>query len=75
MAARLKDVPVWAFHGQADETVPLAQSEAMVNAVKAAGGDAKLTIYPEAKHDAWTETYDNPKLYEWFLEHSRAKSK
>ena len=33
--------------------------------------NAKLTIYPEAMHDSWTETYDNPKLYDWFLAHQR----
>jgi predicted peptidase len=41
----------------------------MVDAVKKAGGDAKLTVYPEAEHDSWTETYNNPELYQWFLSH------
>ena len=66
---RLKDVPVWAFHGAKDSVVPLDLSVKMVEAVKGAGGDAKLTVYPEANHDSWTATYDNPELYEWFLSH------
>ena len=33
----------------------------------AAGGNVEFTVYPEAQHDSWTETYDNPKLYEWLL--------
>jgi predicted peptidase len=69
MAFRLKDVPVWAFHGAKDPVVPLKQSEEMVNAIKARGGDAKLTVYPDAGHDSWTETYNNEELYEWFLKH------
>jgi predicted peptidase len=68
-ANRLKDVPVWAFHGAKDNVVPVARSQEMVDAVKKAGGDAKLTIYPEAEHDSWTQTYDNPQLYEWLLSH------
>jgi predicted peptidase len=68
-ASRFKNVPVWAFHGAKDKVVPVARSQEMVNAVKAAGGDAKLTIYPEAEHDSWTETYNNRQLYEWFLSH------
>jgi len=68
-ASRLKKVPVWAFHGAKDNVVPLARSQAMVTAIKNAGGDAKLTIYPEAQHDSWTETYNNPELYQWFLSH------
>jgi predicted peptidase len=76
MAFRLKDVPVWAFHGAKDNVVPLKQSEEMVNAIKARGGDAKLTVYPDAGHDSWTETYNNKELYDWFLKHRKAsKSK
>jgi predicted peptidase len=66
---RLKKLPIWAFHGAKDNTVPLARSQEMVDAVKKIGGDAKITIYPEAEHDSWTVTYDNPELYEWFLSH------
>jgi predicted peptidase len=69
MAFRLKDVPVWAFHGAKDSVIPLKQSEEMVKAIKARGGDAKLTVYPDAGHDSWTETYNNDELYEWFLKH------
>jgi hypothetical protein len=43
----------------------------MVDASKSAGGNPRLTIYPEAGHDSWTETYDNPELYRWLLEHKR----
>jgi len=75
VAHRLERTPVWAFHGARDDIVPLQESERMVEAVRAAGGDAKLTIYPEAGHNSWTETYKNPELYEWFLGHRRAASK
>lgn len=68
---RIRHLPVWAFHGARDDVVPLYRSQEMVNAVKALGGDARLTVYPDAEHDSWTETYDNPELYEWFLHHRR----
>jgi len=75
-AERLKNVPVWAFHGAKDNVVPLRQSEEMVNAVKQTGGNAQLTVYPDAQHDSWTATYDNPKLYEWLLsQHKNTESK
>jgi predicted peptidase len=70
-AERLKEMPVWAFHGAKDELVPLKRSEEMVDAVKACGGNAKLTIYPDAGHDSWTATYDNQDLYDWFLKHRK----
>jgi predicted peptidase len=73
-ACRLKDVPVWAFHGAKDETVPLRRSKEMVDAAKACGGDVRLTVYPEAGHDSWMVTYDNPKVYQWFLQNQKNKS-
>lgn len=72
-ACSLKNTPVWAFHGAKDQVVPLSESEQMVEAVNACDGNAKLTIYPDANHDSWTETYDNQELYTWFLKHSRQK--
>lgn len=68
----VKTLGVWAFHGAKDPVVHLSESERMVDALKKAGcSDVNLTVYPEAQHDSWTETYDNPKLYEWFLAHQR----
>ena len=71
-AERIKGIPVWVFHGAKDTTVPIARSEEMVKALKEAGADVQFTVYPDAGHDSWTETYDNPKLYEWFLSHKKA---
>jgi predicted peptidase len=70
--AQLKSLPIWAFHGGKDPVVATAESEHMVNALKQIGCmNVQLTIYPEAKHDAWTQTYANPELFDWFLKHSR----
>ena len=68
----LKTLGVWAFHGGKDPVVPVEESRRMVEAIKKAGAeDVKLTVYPEAGHDSWTETYKNPELYQWFLAHER----
>jgi len=71
--AAFKSLPVWAFHGAKDSVVPLDESERMVNALKKLGvKEVKLTVYPEADHNSWTETYDNPEVYEWLLAHARS---
>ena len=70
--AALKTLPIWAFHGGKDNVVPPTESERMIAAAKKAGcTDVQLTIYPNAGHDSWTESYNNPKLFEWFLAHER----
>ena len=66
-AARLVNVPAWAFHGKKDASVFVEESEKMVNAVNKRGGNAKLTIYPETEHNAWSDTYSNPEVFEWLL--------
>ncbi len=66
-----RGVPVWAFHGALDPVVPLASTEVMMGALRQAGGDVRLTVYPQAGHDSWTETYANPEVYDWLLSHRR----
>jgi predicted peptidase len=70
-AAKLAGLPIWVFHGAKDPTVPVQRSREMVAAIKAAGGNVKYTEYPEAQHDSWTQTYNNPELYQWLLAQKR----
>ena len=71
-ARSLAKLPTWVFHGAKDTVVPLTLSQDMVDAMKKHGGEPKLTIYPEAGHDSWTETYNNPEFYEWLLAQKRS---
>jgi predicted peptidase len=67
----LKKTPVWAFHGGKDPIVPVKRSQDLVDALKRTNAEVKFTVYPEALHDSWTATYDNPEVYEWLLAHKR----
>ena len=69
MGKKYGKLPIWAFHGDKDTIVPLSASERMVNAVKKAGGNAKLTIFEGVKHNSWVNAYAEKKLYSWFLSH------
>ncbi|MBI4580883.1 MAG: prolyl oligopeptidase family serine peptidase [Planctomycetes bacterium] len=74
LVSRIAHVPVWTFHGAKDPVVPLYESQRMVDALNDAGGNARITIYPDAEHDAWTATYEKPELYEWLLSQRRRAS-
>ena len=70
--SQLKHVPAWVFHGLKDQSVPERESASMVAALKAAGGDVKYTVLPEAGHvDAWVYAYGEAGLFDWFLEHRK----
>lgn len=71
-AEKIKHIPAWVFHGAKDTGVPLSGSLDMVQALEKAGGKPKFTVYPDAGHDSWTATYNNPELYKWLLEQKRA---
>ena len=71
IATRLKDVPVWVFHGAKDTIVPLSESQEMVDALRAVRGDVKFTVLPEAGHDSWTAAYEGQELYDWLLGHKK----
>ena len=67
-ARKLNHLPIWVFHGAKDQAVPFAESQEMVDALRNQGNTAvKFTVYPEAGHDSWTESYDNQDLYTWLL--------
>lgn len=67
MADRIKDLPCWIFHGDKDGAVSVDFSLKIHGALKKAGSDAKLTIYPGVGHDCWTMSYDNPELWSWMF--------
>ena len=63
----IKDIPMWAFHGERDDIIPISKAQAVVNALVVCGGNPLFTIYPDLYHDSWTRTYNNPDIYTWLL--------
>ena len=67
-ATRLKEVPIWAFHGGHDDTVPVRETEKMAKALEKQGGDIKVTIVPDRTHRPPTME-EHERLFDWLLEH------
>ncbi|NIO06886.1 MAG: phospholipase [Deltaproteobacteria bacterium] len=68
-AVRVKDIPIWAFHGSRDPLIWPSRHKRMIEEVRTAGGHPKWTLVPGGSHDIGNQVYGNPKLYEWFLQH------
>ena len=73
-AAKLKDVPIWVFHGDQDKVVPTKYSQEMVTALKAAGGTPKYTEYKGVGHDSWSRTYDAAETWDWLFKQRKNNS-
>ena len=71
-ATKIGDVPVWIFHGAADDIVPVTESQRMFAAMKKVSSDAHYTEYPGVGHQSWVKAYDDPKLFPWLFSKSLA---
>lgn len=70
-AKRLRKLPIWTFHGEDDDAMPIADTRAMVAELQRWGAPVRFTPYANAGHDVWTETYALPELYSWLLQQRR----
>lgn len=67
-AESIKDIPIWAFHGDKDQAVPVAKTREMEAALLKAGAKQfRSTYYPEEGHESWIPAYNNPALLAWMM--------
>ena len=71
-ASNIKDIPIWAFHGSKDGSVPVFRSRSMMSALWNVGSDAHYWEYPDAPHDVWSRTYRNGDVLTWFFTQNKA---
>lgn len=70
-AEKLKDLPIWNFHGDKDAAVKVDLSRDMIKAIEKAGGKPKYTEYPGVAHNSWDNAYGTDELYTWLLEQKK----
>jgi predicted peptidase len=66
-ARQIAHLPVWAFHGANDSTVPAQCSREMIEMIKKAGGHPRYTEYPGVGHNSWDRAYAEPELLSWLF--------
>lgn len=72
----LNTVPLWIIHGTADRAVSVAESQKVVNAMKACGNTDLLRFdkFPGINHSQLAKMFYIPETYEWLFRHSRTDS-
>ena len=68
---KLRNTPIWCFHGAKDDVVLPEQSKRMVSAVRKYNQGVLFTLYPDANHNSWDPAYDDDSLFNWFLTKSK----
>jgi len=75
-AEKLKWLPIWVWHGLADNTVPVKKSIEMVDAIKRAGSSTiRLTTLEGIGHVSWQAAYASPDLYLWLEQQTASKNR
>ena len=64
-------LPLWNFHGDADETVPVGVSRDRIAALRKAGGHPISTEYAGVGHNVWQWAFTEPALPEWLFARRR----
>jgi predicted peptidase len=73
-AEKLVGLPIWAWHGDQDNAVPVVTSRMMIQAIRDAGGTPRYTELPGVGHNSWTPAYSNEGgVIPWMFTHSRGK--
>ena len=70
-AGKIKDIPLWVFHGDKDNVVPTELSRNMVEAIRKAGGGPKYTEFSGIGHNSWSRAYASPKTWKWLFARKR----
>ena len=76
IARKIKDIPIWTHHGEADEVVKVEWTRGIVDALERAKGNIKYTEYPKElgiKHDAWKPCYNNAEVFDWMFSQIKGK--
>jgi len=71
---KVAQVPLWIFHGDADEVVSVEVSRNIVKALRKAGGNPKYTEYPGVNHDRWSFAYRDPELVKWLFAQKKSNN-
>ncbi|MNR41841.1 esterase [compost metagenome] len=70
---KYKNVPLWIFHGEKDDVVPVVLSTIISDQLKVLGKEPKLTLYPNANHNSWDAAFADPKLLPWLFSNQKQR--
>lgn len=69
---KIKHIPFWIFHGDADQSNPVEGSRIMYQQLKKAGAEVKYTEYEGAGHGpSFKLAYAEPELIPWIFSHRK----
>lgn len=71
----LAKLPIFVYHGDCDQAVPIMESISMLSSINKHGGKAQIKICFGVGHNVWNIAYDGDELVNWLLSHTRDQQK
>lgn len=68
---KYKKTPLWIFHGEKDDVVPVGLSTEIADQLRVLGVDPKITLYPNDNHNSWDSAFAEPELLPWLFSQQR----
>ena len=68
---KLKEIPIWAFHGRIDVVVPFEETERIIRKLEGKNSAVKFSAEPMVGHWIHWLVYPGQELYDWFLKHEK----
>ncbi|QIP17131.1 prolyl oligopeptidase family serine peptidase [Spirosoma aureum] len=63
----IKHIPIWTFHGTADNVIPINETEQLVKRLEQCGGRVKFTRLEKEGHGI-QYLYEEKSIYDWLLQ-------
>jgi len=67
----LSKIPIWTFHGTADDKISINQTERIASELRKCNGDIKFTRLQNEGHGIEYLYETKPKIYKWLLKHKK----
>ncbi|MFK7912251.1 MAG: prolyl oligopeptidase family serine peptidase [Akkermansiaceae bacterium] len=71
IANKIKNIPIWNFHGDADNAVAVNNSRTIIEALEKAKAKIKYTEYKGAGHSICRKVLSDEKVMEWLFEQKK----
>jgi len=68
---RVKKIPFWIFHGDADAVVNVENSRAMVRTLESLHARVKYSEYHGVNHNSWDNAFAEPTYLSWMFSHKK----
>ncbi len=72
LAGRIRSLPVWFFHGDADPVIPVEESRRLAATLRAVDAPAHYSELPGTGHNAWDPAFDSVEAIDWLFAQRRA---